>query len=110
MAHKLFRVQGFEIVGPYTLRVLFDDATEQVIHFESVLRGELYGPLQDLDLFNRVALDNEVHTLVWPNGADFDPATLHDWPICEAAFIEMATGWETVGNNFESAVAHPRNR
>ena len=25
-------------------------------------------------------IDPEVHTLVWPNGAGFDPATLHDWP------------------------------
>jgi hypothetical protein len=33
-----------------------------------------------LRLFEQVALDREVHTLVWPNGADFDPATLHDWP------------------------------
>jgi hypothetical protein len=39
------RVQRFEIIAPYTLRVGFDDATEQVIDFEPVLRGELYGPL-----------------------------------------------------------------
>ncbi|MBI1794647.1 MAG: DUF2442 domain-containing protein [Chloroflexi bacterium] len=26
-------------------------------------------------LFNQVEIDAEVHTLVWPNGADFDPFT-----------------------------------
>jgi len=31
--------------------------------------------------------------LVWPNGADFDPATLHDWPDYECAFQEMAQRW-----------------
>jgi hypothetical protein len=36
------------------------------------------GPLRDQALFRQVRLDSEVHTLVWPNGADFDPATLHD--------------------------------
>ena len=96
MRHLLCRIREFEIVAPYTLRVVFDDATEQVIDFEPVLRGELYGPLRDLALFNRVALDTEVATLVWPNGADFDPATLHEWPSCKAAFAEMASRWETV--------------
>jgi len=96
MTHLMCRVHEFAIVAPYTLRVLFDDATEQVIDFEPVLRGDLYGPLKDLALFNRVALDREVRTLVWPNGADFDPATLHEWPSCKAAFIEMASRWETV--------------
>lgn len=90
------RVQKFEIIAPYTLHVGFDDDTEQVINFEPILRGELYGPLQDLELFNGVALDREVHTLVWPNGADFDPAILHEWPSCKAAFIEMASHWDTV--------------
>ena len=94
--HLICRVQAFEIVAPYTLRIVFDDATEQVIDFEPVLRGELYGPLRDPALFNGVALDMEVRTLVWPNGADVDPATLHEWPHCRAAFVEMASRWEPV--------------
>jgi hypothetical protein len=52
--------------------------------------GELYGPLRDLSLFNQVKIDPEVETLVWPNGADFDRATLHDWPEHEQAFRELA--------------------
>lgn len=32
-------------------------------------------------------------TLVWPNGADFDPAMLHDWPEVEAEFVNMARSW-----------------
>ena len=80
MLHPIHRVCSFEIVGAYTLRVRFDDETEQVINFQPVLAGELYGPLRDLSVFNEVRIDPEVHTLVWPNGADFDPAMLHDWP------------------------------
>jgi hypothetical protein len=96
MSHLICRVRKFHIVAPYTLRIAFDDATEQVINFRPVLRGELYGPLRDQSIFNQVALDPEVHTLVWPNGADFDPATLHNWPQCEAAFIEMTRSWESL--------------
>jgi hypothetical protein len=80
MEHPIYRVVQFKIVGPYTLQVVFDDDQEQVIDFRPILVGELYGPLQDERLFTQVEIDPEVHTLVWPNGADFDPATLHDWP------------------------------
>lgn len=93
MTHPICGVQDFQIVGPYTLRVVFDGAAERIINFEPVLRGELYGPLRDPALFNRVAVDPEVHMLVWPNGADFDPATLHEWPNCGAAFAGMASRW-----------------
>ncbi|MGD1103905.1 MAG: DUF2442 domain-containing protein [Terriglobia bacterium] len=93
MSHPIHRVVGFEIVPPYTLRVRFEDAMVQTINFEPVLAGELYAPLSDLKLFNRVSIDPEVHTLVWPNRADFDPATLHDWPHHEQALLERAKRW-----------------
>ena len=94
MIHPIYRVQTFEIVSAYILRVRFDDGTEQVINFQPVLAGELYGPLRDLSLFNRVRIDPEVHTLVWPNGADFDPATLHDWPQYVQELAACAKRWE----------------
>src|SRR5579863_265382 len=96
MTHAIHRVLRVDISGPYVLRVHFDDGTEQTIDFRPILAGELYGPLRDLELFNRVAIDGEAHTLVWPNGADFDPATLHDWPEHEQAFRELAQRWEPV--------------
>jgi Protein of unknown function (DUF2442) len=96
MSHPIHRVVSFEIVAPYTLEIHFDDRTVQTIDFKPVLAGELYAPLKDLSLFNRVTLDAEVHTLVWPNGADFDPATLHDWPLHEQALWERARQWQAI--------------
>ena len=96
MPHLICRVLNFEIVGPYTVRIGFDDGTQQVVDFLPVLHGELYGPLRDQGLFNQVTLDSEVHTLVWPNGADFDPATLHEWHSAAAAFAETARAWDSV--------------
>jgi hypothetical protein len=80
MSHAVYKVRSFAILGPYTLSVGFDDGTTREIDFSPILQGELFGPLRDLSLFEKVTLDDEVHTLVWPNGADFDPSTLHDWP------------------------------
>lgn len=94
MTHPIYRVRSFEILAPYTLRVKFDDDTEQTIDFQPVLAGELYGPLRDLAFFNQVSLDPEVHTLVWPNGADFDPAILRNWPEHRQAMAKLARQWE----------------
>jgi hypothetical protein len=93
MEHSIHRVRSFTIVAPYTLRVEFDDSTAQVIDFQPALAGELFGPLRELAVFNQVRIDAEVHTLVWPNGADFDPATLHDWPMHAAALAARAKQW-----------------
>lgn len=93
MSHPIYRVVFFEALAPYTLRVRFDDETEQVIDFQPILEGDVFGPLRDESLFSQVRIDPEVHTLVWPNGADFDPATLHDWPEHLLEFQKMAKRW-----------------
>ena len=93
--HLIYRVEAFRITALYTLWVRFDDQTEQLIDFGPVLAGELFGPLREPSLFNQVRLDPEVHTLVWPNGADFDPETLHDWPRYASALAARARRWES---------------
>jgi len=99
MAHPIYRVTGFEILGPHRLTVSFNDGTQQRIDFRPVLHGPLFGPLQETATFNLMTLDPESGTLVWPNGADFDPATLHDWPNVSAELAARAEAW-----------ARPQNR
>lgn len=94
--HPIYRVVSFTHTAPYTLRVEFDDDTAQTIDFLPVLAGRMYAPLRDRELFGKVRVDPEVHTLVWPNGADFDPETLHDWPRYRDALIERARRWNAV--------------
>ena len=93
MIHALHRVTDFQVVGPYRLRITFGDGLTREIDFRPVLAGAMYGPLRDPSIFDDVRLDPEVHTLVWPNGADFDPATLHDWPVFLPAMEERARSW-----------------
>jgi Protein of unknown function (DUF2442) len=92
--HAIHFVLSVAVVGPHTLRLRFEDEKEQTINFAPLLRGQLYGALRDLNVFNQVRIDPEVRTIVWPNGADFDPATLHDWPDHAPQLIELAKGWE----------------
>ena len=67
--------------------------TRQRIDFRPVLEGEVFAPLQDLKLFNAVELDPTFGTIQWPNGADFDPEALHDWPKYRDELVAMARQW-----------------
>jgi hypothetical protein len=93
MAHPIHRVTSVELLGGYRLRIGFDDGSSREIDFGPVLEGGLYGPLRDAELFAKVEVDPEVRTLVWPNGADFDSALLHDWPEHEEAMRSLARRW-----------------
>jgi hypothetical protein len=61
----------------YRIWVKFADGVEGEIDLESELWGEVFEPLKDKDRFAEVALDKELETIVWPNGADFAPEFLY---------------------------------
>jgi hypothetical protein len=94
MIHPIHQITAFQVVGPYALRLRFEDGFERTIDFSPVLAGELFGPLRDASFFQQVRLDAEVQTIAWPNGADFDPATLYDWPRYAEAFAAQAKQWQ----------------
>jgi hypothetical protein len=93
MSHPIYRILECEHVSPYSLRLKFDDGLERVVDLEAILEGRIYGPLRDEGLFSKVQIDPEIQTVTWPNGADFDPAVLHDWPRYREDFIRAANNW-----------------
>lgn len=85
---QLQRVSGFELEGEYKIRVTFQDGLERLIDFGPILYGPIFGALRDRSLFDAVILDPDFGTLVWPNGADIEPAVLYDWPNHVERIIE----------------------
>lgn len=66
-----------KVVGPLTIEVTFDDGTRRRVNLESRLNGPAFEPLRDPAFFARVAVDRELGTVVWPNGADLAPEFLY---------------------------------
>lgn len=60
----------------HTLWLRFADGVEGEVDLRSELEGEVFEPLRDEDYFKQVAFHPELHTVVWPNGADFAPEFL----------------------------------
>lgn len=96
MHHIITRIKSVSTPALYKIHVVFADDTEQTIDLEPMLFGPMYGPLRDPSLFNRVKVDAEVGTIVWPNGADFDPATLYKWDAVKNELAERALEWKEI--------------
>ncbi|MEZ5140191.1 MAG: DUF2442 domain-containing protein [Acidimicrobiales bacterium] len=44
----------------------------------------MFEPLRNVDFFARVAVDPDLGTIVWPNGADSAPDALHEQALSPA--------------------------
>ena len=73
-----YHVTEARYVSGYVVRLKFRDGTEGDIDLKSELTGPMFEPLLAIEQFKRFRVDDEFHTLVWPNGADFAPEFLHD--------------------------------
>ncbi len=93
--HAIHRVLSLEKVAPFTLRLRFEDGTSQLIDFRPALYGEIFEPLRDPAVFDQVRVDPEIGTITWPNGADFEPAMLHDWPRYGPEIAALAASWQS---------------
>lgn len=64
-------------LGDYRIEIGFDDGKTGVADLSSVLRGAAFQALEDQEIFSRLRVDDELETIVWPNGADLAPEFLY---------------------------------
>ncbi len=64
-----------EHAGEFRIHLVFNDGTAGTVDFQPWLTGPVFEPLKDAAYFPRFFLDGG--TVVWPNGADIAPETLH---------------------------------
>lgn len=93
MSHLIIKIKSARVPALYKLHLVFEDNTEQPVDLEPLLYGPMYGPLKDPSVFRAVKVDSETGTIVWPNGADFDPATLYKWESYRSELAERALQW-----------------
>ena len=87
----LLHVTSAKPVEGYRVQVSFDDGREGVADLTEALVGPMFDPLRDPDMFNMMRVDEELRTIVWPNGSDLAPEYIYfqafrDEPELQATF------------------------
>lgn len=62
---KIVKVEGYKIT------LTFNDKKTKTVNLEKYLDEGIFLPLRDMNYFNKVQLNKEAGTIVWPNEADF---------------------------------------
>jgi Protein of unknown function (DUF2442) len=77
LMERIVHVTSVRCIGSYRLRLAFEDGRVGELDFSQEEWRGVFEPLRDPTFFGQVELDEELGTIVWPNGADFAPETLH---------------------------------
>ena len=81
MSQLCATVADVQVLDGYRVELTFSDGVRGVVDLASriVGRGGVFKPLESPQFFRQVRVDEELGTLVWPNGADICPDLLHAW-------------------------------
>lgn len=60
-------------IDDYKVKVVFNSGEQGIADLSALLQGGIFAPLQDQSFFAQLRVDEELETLVWPNGADVAP-------------------------------------
>jgi hypothetical protein len=72
------RIVEAKYLRNYTIHLRFADGVEGDIDLGRELFGPMFEPLKNSEVFKQFSIHPELHTLVWPNGADFAPEFLRE--------------------------------
>lgn len=78
-------------ISDYTVAVIFNNGKQGQADLSQLLYGPVFAPLQDKTVFAQLRVDDELETLIWPNGADVAPEFVYyqafkDDPQLQAQF------------------------
>lgn len=74
-----WRIQAVSVLPDFRLALTFRDGLTGIADLSAIktsFNAGIYAPLANPDFFALVQI--ELGVLVWPNGADLDPAWLHE--------------------------------
>jgi hypothetical protein len=60
-------------LGGYKLQVRFENGEVRNVDLSNHLDGPIFEPLKDTAYFRQFAVNHDIDTVAWPNGADISP-------------------------------------
>ena len=72
----MLHVKQAKYLEEYKIWLSFDDGSVGEVDLSDCLSGPVFDPLKDLSYFRNFHYDEELQTIVWPNGVDLAPEFL----------------------------------
>jgi hypothetical protein len=79
----ILHVTKAKYLEKFKIELSFNDGKTGVADLSNSLDGLIFKPLSDQSEFSKLRLDDELNTVVWPNGADFAPEYLYFKAFCD---------------------------
>ena len=71
-------IKSVSPLGKYRVLLEFSTGEQKTVDLDPLLRGLVFEPIRSSRaMFRSVRVDEELGTIVWPNGADMDPDVLY---------------------------------